>query len=59
MHSSIIRATLPTLAPALGGGWERWEDIKHPVTGISQKVYSFGLKFIDNTCLLEGRVSQV
>ncbi|KAI7341473.1 hypothetical protein KC367_g4989 [Hortaea werneckii] len=55
VHSDVIQAGLPTLAPTLKPEWSVPEVIKHPLTEKEINIYSLALKSVDQTVLLEGK----
>lgn len=57
VHSDMIKVAMPTLAPMFKAEWSTPETIVHPTKGKEVKVYSLGMKSVDNTLLLEGKVS--
>ena len=58
IHKGVLQARTPTLAPVLKCKWNRSQTKKHPGTGSAVEVYPIALNLINNTFLLEGRVSQ-
>ena len=59
LHKSIFQATMPVLGLAFGSDWEREQKVTNAVAGIDLVVYNIGLKFVDETYLLEGRVRTI
>lgn len=57
LHSQVIESTMPALAPAFKKEWDRAESITHPETKDVIRVTTFGLKFVDDTYVLEGKVT--
>lgn len=58
VHSEIIKLGMPTLAPTFKAEWSTPETIVHHPKGKEVKVYSLGMKSVDSTLLLEGKVSR-
>ena len=57
LHKDVIQATMPVLGTAMAGTWNRQEVIQDPSTNTKVEVYSFALKFVEDTWLLEGKVT--
>lgn len=57
VHSEMIKLAMPTLAPMFKAEWSTPETIVHPTKNKEVKVYSLGMKSVDDTLLLEGKVS--
>ncbi|KAI6856000.1 hypothetical protein KC338_g8637 [Hortaea werneckii] len=55
VHSEMIKLAMPTLAPMFKAEWSTSETIVHPTKGNEVKVFSLGMKSVDNTLLLEGK----
>ncbi|KAI7211456.1 hypothetical protein KC333_g7669 [Hortaea werneckii] len=55
IHSEMIKLAMPTPAPMCKAKWGTPETIVHPTTGKEVKVFSLGMKSVDNTMLLEGK----
>lgn len=59
LHSSVLKAAMPQLAPAFAARWGQGDAVEHPVTGAQFTVYTLALKGVEETVLLEGKVRSV
>ena len=58
LHKDVVDASVPLLAQAMEPRWERGEKVENADVGDAHArgLYKFGLKYVDKTWLLDGRV---
>ena len=57
VHAEIFDKHMPALSPGFKPQWGRSTKVFHPGKEVDVDVYTLGLKYVDDTYLLEGKVS--